>query len=32
MSQVLDRVLAAARQLGASDVHLKAGWPPIFRI
>jgi twitching motility protein PilT len=32
MSQMLDRVLAAARQLGASDVHLKAGLPPIFRI
>ncbi len=32
MSQLLDRVLAAARQLGASDVHLKAGLPPIFRI
>ncbi len=32
MSQVLDRVLSAARQLGASDVHLKAGLPPIFRI
>ncbi len=32
MSQVLDRVLGAARQLGASDVHLKAGLPPIFRI
>jgi twitching motility protein PilT len=32
MSQILDRVLAAARQLGASDVHLKAGLPPIFRI
>jgi twitching motility protein PilT len=29
---VLDRVLNAARQLGASDVHLKAGLPPIFRI
>src|SRR5687767_15326624 len=29
---MLDRVLAAARQLGASDVHLKAGLPPIFRI
>jgi twitching motility protein PilT len=25
-------VLSAARQLGASDVHLKAGLPPIFRI
>ncbi|MBK9071188.1 MAG: type IV pilus twitching motility protein PilT [Myxococcales bacterium] len=32
MSQLLDRVLGAARQLGASDVHLKAGMPPIFRI
>ena len=32
MSGVLERVLAAARKLGASDVHLKAGLPPIFRI
>jgi twitching motility protein PilT len=32
MTNLLDRVLAAARQLGASDVHLKAGLPPIFRI
>ncbi len=32
MGQVMDRVLSAARQLGASDVHLKAGLPPIFRI
>src|SRR5215470_12957065 len=32
MTQTLDRVLTAARQLGASDVHLKAGLPPIFRI
>lgn len=32
MSQILDRVLNAARQLGASDVHLKAGLPPMFRI
>ncbi len=32
MTQILDRVLGAARQLGASDVHLKAGLPPIFRI
>ncbi|MBE7454785.1 MAG: type IV pilus twitching motility protein PilT [Kofleriaceae bacterium] len=32
MSQLFDRVLSAARQLGASDVHLKAGLPPIFRI
>src|SRR5262245_58576466 len=31
-SQILDRVLSAARQLGASDVHMKAGLPPIFRI
>lgn len=26
------RVLAAAHRLGASDVHLKVGLPPIFRI
>ncbi|MDY0002731.1 MAG: type IV pilus twitching motility protein PilT [Polyangia bacterium] len=32
MTQVFDRVLAAARQLGASDVHLKVGLPPIFRV
>jgi twitching motility protein PilT len=32
MQQMLDRVLGAARQIGASDVHLKAGLPPIFRI
>src|SRR5262245_22797649 len=32
MGELLDRVLAAARQLGASDVHLKVGLPPIFRI
>jgi twitching motility protein PilT len=32
MNAILDRVLQAARQLGASDVHLKAGLPPIFRI
>ncbi len=32
MTTVLDRVLQAARQLGASDVHLKAGLPPSFRI
>jgi twitching motility protein PilT len=31
-TQLLDRVLAAARQIGASDVHMKAGLPPIFRI
>jgi twitching motility protein PilT len=30
--EVFDRVLQAARQLGASDVLLKAGQPPIFRI
>tara|TARA_R110002096_G_scaffold299503_4_gene494092 strand:- start:2040 stop:3209 length:1170 start_codon:yes stop_codon:yes gene_type:complete len=30
--EVFERVLGAARQLGASDVHLKAGLPPIFRI
>jgi twitching motility protein PilT len=32
MNAILDRVLQAARQLGASDVHLKVGLPPIFRI
>ncbi len=32
MNPVLDRVLQAARQLGASDVHFKAGLPPVFRI
>jgi twitching motility protein PilT len=32
MNQILDHVLGAARQLGASDVHLKAGLPPVFRI
>jgi twitching motility protein PilT len=32
MISVLDRVLQAARQLGASDVHLKVGLPPIFRV
>jgi len=28
----INRVLQAARQLGASDVHLKSGLPPILRI
>ncbi|HEX4460451.1 MAG TPA: type IV pilus twitching motility protein PilT [Polyangia bacterium] len=32
MNQILDHVLGAARQLGASDVHLKSGLPPVFRI
>ncbi|HXI60075.1 MAG TPA: type IV pilus twitching motility protein PilT [Polyangia bacterium] len=32
MNSIFDRVLQAARQLGASDVHLKAGLPPVFRI
>ena len=32
MDSVLDRVLATARQVGASDIHLKAGLPPIYRI
>ncbi len=30
--QFLDRLLAAARDVGASDVHLKVGKPPILRI
>ena len=28
----LDAILATARQLGASDVHLKPGLPPVYRI
>jgi twitching motility protein PilT len=32
MNPILDYVLGAARQLGASDVHLKSGLPPVFRI
>ncbi|MCA9697611.1 MAG: Flp pilus assembly complex ATPase component TadA, partial [Myxococcales bacterium] len=32
MNEIFDRVLMAARKLGASDVHLKVGRPPIFRI
>lgn len=32
MNEIFDRVLLAARKLGASDVHLKIGRPPIFRI
>src|SRR5213076_1458915 len=29
---ILDQVLQTARQLGASDVHIKVGLPPVFRI
>jgi twitching motility protein PilT len=32
MSSKLDRMLAAARKVGASDVHLKVGQAPILRI
>jgi twitching motility protein PilT len=32
MESFFDRALAAARQLGASDVHLKPGLAPILRI
>lgn len=32
MNEIFDRVLKAARKLGASDVHLKVGLPPVFRI
>ena len=32
ITEILDHVLGAARQLGASDVHLNAGLPPVFRI
>jgi twitching motility protein PilT len=32
MHSLLDRALAAARQLRASDIHLKAGLAPVLRI
>jgi twitching motility protein PilT len=32
MVAVIEKVLAAATRLGASDIHIKAGLPPIFRI
>ncbi len=32
MNPLLDQVLQTARQLGASDVHMKVGLPPVFRI
>jgi len=32
MLEILEQVLAAAKRLGASDVHLKIGLPPIYRI
>ncbi|MCD6499829.1 MAG: type IV pilus twitching motility protein PilT [Deltaproteobacteria bacterium] len=32
MNSNVDRILAQARQAGASDVHLKVGQPPILRI
>jgi twitching motility protein PilT len=32
MDSLFDRALAAARQLGASDIHLKPGMEPILRI
>lgn len=32
MNEIFDKVLHAARKLGASDVHLKVGLPPVFRI
>jgi len=32
MVEAIEHVLSAARRLGASDVHLKVGLPPIFRI
>jgi twitching motility protein PilT len=32
MHALLDRALAAARQLGASDIHLKVGLAPVLRI
>lgn len=32
MIDVIEQLLTAARRLGASDVHLKVGLPPIYRI
>jgi twitching motility protein PilT len=32
VNELLDQVLQTARQLSASDVHLKVGLPPVFRI
>jgi len=32
MLAILEQILAAAARLSASDVHLKAGLPPIYRI
>jgi len=32
MTQGFDRILIAAKQVGASDVHLKVGLPPVFRV
>ena len=32
MDSIFDRALAAARQLGASDIHLKPDLRPILRI
>src|SRR4029079_18088046 len=32
MDSLFDRALAAARQLGASDIHLKPGMEPILRM
>lgn len=32
MLSVLEQILVAARRLSASDVHLKVGLPPIYRI
>ncbi len=32
MDSLFDRALATARQLGASDIHLKPGMEPILRI
>jgi twitching motility protein PilT len=32
MIELIERILVAAKRLGASDVHLKVGLPPIYRI
>jgi hypothetical protein len=32
MNSILDDVLLAGHKIGASDVHLKAGLPPLLRV
>ena len=32
MLKMLDQILSAAKRVGASDVHIKVGLPPVYRI